>query len=273
MLAVDFIQGVAFVDVNNDNQYDAGDTPKVNATIQLQNTSTNVTVSTTTNTDGYYRFDGVAPGNYRLTELPNPGFNTSGSQITSLFDSGVWNIDHIDVSVPNPALTLPVKVDRVPGVAGGFTSVNTAYTLTAPTPPAANSFTQTPDTTNAHQFQVRLLSSTSAPLTPYFYTYCMDLYHIAPGFHGPYDVLPSSTPQNLPPAVTTNLGEIGWLYNHFGKNLATSGADGAGAATGPLRADLRLDHRPQRRQLQAEPRERSGGSRGRAELPDDGGWP
>ena len=65
-------------------------------------------------------------------------------------------------------------------------------------------------------------------MSPSFYTYCFDLYRLNPGMYGPFGVTPETQPANIPPAVTTNLGEIGWLYNHYGKNLASGSADGAG---------------------------------------------
>src|SRR5580765_2099580 len=86
MAASDFLQGYAYVDKNANNTFDAGDSPKVGATIQLyDSTGTILQSSTTTNSDGYYRFDGVPPGTHVLKEVA-PGFATMGVQIQSLFD-------------------------------------------------------------------------------------------------------------------------------------------------------------------------------------------
>ena len=230
LMAANFLQGVAFIDNNSNSVFDQGDAPKPSTTIQLFS-STNPTTplaSTVTNADGYYRFDNLSAGKYKLVEVASNGYVATNAQVNAVFNAGAWNGQSIDVTVADATTAAPVMVARTPGIAGGLAGVNTAYVLTSGSP-ASNQFTPNPDVTNAHQFQAQLVAANGiTPVSSSFYTYCMDLYHIAPGYYGAFTVTPETVPQNLPPAVTTNLGQIGWLYNHYGKNLASSGADGAG---------------------------------------------
>ncbi|WP_435017842.1 SdrD B-like domain-containing protein [Tundrisphaera sp. TA3] len=229
LMAANFLQGVSFVDNNANNALDAGDAPRPGMTIQLRDAATNALLnSTLTNAEGYYRFDNLSAGKYKLVEVPSAGYLASDAEVNAVFNAGAWTGNAIEVTMPNPNLGSPVKIQRTPGIAGGYQGVDTAFTLAGGTD-IYNSFSSLPYASNAHQFQVKLVAGdANTPVTPDFYTYCFDLFHIAPGYFGPYEVTPETVPQNLPPAVTDHLGEIGWLYNHHGKNLATSGADGAG---------------------------------------------
>src|SRR6187551_3584693 len=79
LLASDgFLQGFAFIDGNNNNQLDAGETRKDGATIELRSADgSTLLASTTTNSDGYYRFNNLDSGTYRLREIA-PGYVTQG---------------------------------------------------------------------------------------------------------------------------------------------------------------------------------------------------
>src|SRR4029079_3267767 len=115
LLAVDFLQGYAYFDTNANHQFDSSELPKVNTTIELRQASDNSLVaSTLTSSGGYYRFDGVAPGNYKLFELPPVGYTSSFGEITGVFNTGAWNVDHIDVTVPSATSS---SVIRVAGIA------------------------------------------------------------------------------------------------------------------------------------------------------------
>ena len=142
-----FLQGFAFVDANNNNQLDAGETRKDGATIELRSADgTALLASTTTDSDGYYRFDNLATGTYRLREIA-AGFVTQGVQIQSTLSSAIavnantellvslteptdpaWQ-DSDPVTPPNPD---PLTAHHLPTPLG----VNSAFTLTGTVPPA-----------------------------------------------------------------------------------------------------------------------------------------
>ncbi len=89
MLANGFLQGFAFIDGNSNNQLDDGELRKVGATIELRSADGSTLLATTsTNVDGYYRFDNLASGTYRLAEIA-PGFVTQGVQIQNTLSSAV----------------------------------------------------------------------------------------------------------------------------------------------------------------------------------------
>src|SRR5262249_9353530 len=85
--ATGFLQGVSFVDVNGNHQYDLGiDTPKVGATIQLYsvvNNTPTLQTTTTTGPGGSYQFNGLAAGTYQLKEIPTAGYVNDDVQILS----------------------------------------------------------------------------------------------------------------------------------------------------------------------------------------------
>jgi hypothetical protein len=107
LLATGFLQGVAFVDVNGNHQYDSGtDTPKVGATIQLYsvvNNTPTLQATTTTGSDGSYLFSGLAAGTYRVKEIPTAGHVNDDVQILSQIDPAS-KIDNstIQVTIPDP---------------------------------------------------------------------------------------------------------------------------------------------------------------------------
>jgi hypothetical protein len=226
-LLAGFLQGYAFVDGNGNNQLDPGETRKGNATIQLRSADGGVLLnSTTTNSDGYYRFDNLASGTYRLREVA-PGFVTQGVQIQNKLSAavatGVGNteiqvtltdplssawVDANPSSPPNPNPLMVHLTSNLPGV-------NSAYTLTGTVPAAPfNGVTSNANTQNARQFQIMLTGGALPGATAPFYSFCIDLFHANPIN---YSVVPSLAPP--PPGLATNIGRIGYLYNEFGTNL------------------------------------------------------
>ena len=226
LMAVNFLQGVAYLDNNGNNQFDAGDAPKVGVTIQLRDTSGSVLASKATNAEGYYRFNGVAPGSYRLVELTPYGRVATGTQVSTLINSGSptagapGSID-VTVAASDPA---NLGIQRIPGIPGGIVGVPTAFNFAGD--PFAT-YSQTSDPLNAHQFEV-YLTSNGDRVSPNFYSDCIDLFHGAPRS---FAVSTSTTPavsSSYAPPTADRLGRMGYLYNHHGQTLAASGADAAG---------------------------------------------
>ena len=162
VLANGFLQGIAFIDGNANNQLDDGEIRKPGATIELRSADgSTLLASTTTNSDGYYQFENLASATYRLVEIA-PGFVTQGVQIQNTLSSAVavngntqiqvtltapddpaWQ-DPDPITPPNPD---PLTVHRLPGLPG----VNSAYTLAGG---PFNAATSVANTTNAHQFEI-----------------------------------------------------------------------------------------------------------------------
>ncbi len=212
-----FLQGYAFVDVNSDNKLDSGDVRKVNSQIELRSADGSMLITALsspnpaiTDADGYYRFDGLAPGTYQIKEIAPPGFASVGTQIsTSLSSASQVNASTIQVTLADPTNLPGVRVQKQVAIPGA----NSTYTLAgAP----FNAFTVIPDPFNAHQFEFKLSLDNGATYGSSFYTFCVDLYHANPGT---FAVNTGIVPVGLGSPVTTNLGRIGYLYNEFGTKL------------------------------------------------------
>src|SRR5262249_54039054 len=82
------LSGMVYVDYNNNAQVDLGEMGIDKVTITLTGTNDlgqSINVSTQTDEDGLYEFDGLRPGTYALTESNQPagfldGIDTIGSQ-------------------------------------------------------------------------------------------------------------------------------------------------------------------------------------------------
>jgi|GEM_PF-2808537 len=75
------ISGIVFVDVNENNVFDAGDQLLPNVTLTLTGTNVlDVPIQqvTTTNAQGFYQFTNLLPGTYTVTQTQPPGFLDGG---------------------------------------------------------------------------------------------------------------------------------------------------------------------------------------------------
>lgn len=68
------VSGRKYFDNNPIGTIDASDSPLNNWTIKLTNTVTNATYTTTTASGGYYYFQGLVPGNYKVEEIIPSGW-------------------------------------------------------------------------------------------------------------------------------------------------------------------------------------------------------
>src|SRR5271157_5251712 len=68
------VSGEVYDDVNGNGTLDNGEPGLSGWTVELTNTSTNSTYTTTTNASGIYSLSGVSAGTYTLSEVVQPGF-------------------------------------------------------------------------------------------------------------------------------------------------------------------------------------------------------
>jgi len=77
------IAGYVYHDLSNDGKFDPKENPLANVTVELQDGSGKFLDSTTTDTNGYYRFGGLAAGTYRVVEKQpavwSDGLDTPGT--------------------------------------------------------------------------------------------------------------------------------------------------------------------------------------------------
>ncbi len=84
MMANNFLGGTAFVDSNNNGQFDTNEAYLPNATIELRSSDGSVLIATdTTDNKGAYFFGGLTPGDYRIVNLSASGFVGTSSQALS----------------------------------------------------------------------------------------------------------------------------------------------------------------------------------------------
>src|SRR5262249_20253881 len=79
LLALGFLQGVAYDDANGNDRLDPTDPRLEGAVIRLCRDNTLV-AATVTDSDGYYIFLNAAPGNYRLVQTPPEGYVARSAQ-------------------------------------------------------------------------------------------------------------------------------------------------------------------------------------------------
>jgi serine-aspartate repeat-containing protein C/D/E len=72
------LSGLVFLDPNGDCTFNPGDTPLENVQIQLLDANGNVVGTTSTDADGRYKFEGLAPGNYSVRESQPAGYYHGG---------------------------------------------------------------------------------------------------------------------------------------------------------------------------------------------------
>lgn len=68
------ISGHVYADMNNNGARDSGETPIAGVTLVLWNEAGVKVGQTTTDSNGFYRFDNLIPGTYRITEVQPSGY-------------------------------------------------------------------------------------------------------------------------------------------------------------------------------------------------------
>ncbi|HTN74830.1 MAG TPA: SdrD B-like domain-containing protein, partial [Pirellulaceae bacterium] len=119
------IEGLVYVDPNGNCTYDPGELPIAGVTVKLFDNDGNLIATTTTNSDGRYKFDNLRPGNYTVKESQPAGYlqggQTAGSGggndsqpdviSTILIGSGVDLVEYNFCEVPPSSLAGIVFVD------------------------------------------------------------------------------------------------------------------------------------------------------------------
>ena len=92
------IAGTVYVDADGDCVYDPEESPLVGVTITLRDASGATVGTTTTDADGNYSFDDLAPGEYSVTETQPDGYY-QGDQVPGTGDGWVIDADRLGFRV------------------------------------------------------------------------------------------------------------------------------------------------------------------------------
>ena len=209
LLATGFVQGFA---VDNSNA------PIPGATITLINPGNNTVVATaTTNADGYYGFNGVAPGTYDVSETA-PGYapvlNSSDIQTTINPASLIAGNSEFQVTVLDLSqVTESIGVTWTSGFSGD-------YVVEALNASSYNVAGAADNENGQYEGSLALaLKSNQGDIT-HVGSFCTDLMQ-GVDQNSPYTTQPSLTPNTTTltslPSYATNLGELGYLYNTYGR--------------------------------------------------------
>src|SRR5262245_38618415 len=181
LLATGFLQGYAYDDANGNNTFDLGESPKVGITITLLNTDTSAGASTTTNADGYYRFNNLVPGHYRVSESSPSGQNANadiGTVVNPATAVDTASGQAIAVTVLDPS-TQEITVTRNPDP---YPSASAYFILNASANNAIGPFNQMTGTNGdtVHQYDHSLAGNQGN--VHRIYSNCSDLLNgILPG--------------------------------------------------------------------------------------------
>ena len=127
------VDGIAFYDANGDNSLDSDEKGLKGAVLALKQNGTPVH-NTTSDTDGRYRFVGIAPGDYVLTELtPPPDYLLNKTEIGLQIKQGV---SFSNINVPHWPLPTPTPT-RTPTPTSTYTPSPTPTRTPTPIPPVA----------------------------------------------------------------------------------------------------------------------------------------
>lgn len=111
------ITGKVFQDRGTDGRtsngsYEVGEPGLGGVTIILRDVNGAIIATTITGPDGSYRFDGVAPGNYTVEEVPPIGFGTSTPTRVAGIDVPIGGVDAVNFGLIKSTLTGSVFNDR-----------------------------------------------------------------------------------------------------------------------------------------------------------------
>ncbi len=202
-----FIAGTAFVDHAGTGLLDPSDAYLSGATIQLfQAGSTTPIATTTTDANGAYLFNNLAPGTYTVTETPPTGFEPTAAQALSNIEPGtVTSANSIRVVVPN---TNPLFLNYAGVQTSGFESI-------------ASQVNGTTEDNAVGPFSASLGTSAGATdISGNFTTFCVDdlaAVNFAGGLQFPVVSEPITSLSNGTSTISAeHAGRIAFLYNHFG---------------------------------------------------------
>lgn len=87
------ISGYTFYDQNNNGRRDSGESPLNNVLVTLRNDAGEKVAEMRTNSQGYYRFDGLPPGTYRITEQTPAGYMPGRAAVGTIAGQAVGSTD------------------------------------------------------------------------------------------------------------------------------------------------------------------------------------
>ncbi len=207
------IAGTVFLDSANDHTLDVGDSYVSGATVELFQVGNSVPIATqTSNAQGGYLFDNLAPGNYTVEEIPPSGYQATGAQVESqLQPASVQSATTIAVNIP-------------------ASTVFANYIGIEP-----NEFETTTDQVNGNPSQVDRSGALSVSLgttagsdnlSAAYNAYCLDdLNILSPSGGDEFEVVPepiTSASNGTTTISASNAGRIAFLYNHFGNASLTA---------------------------------------------------
>ena len=204
---VGFISGTAFLDQANTGLLNTTDPYLPGATIQLFSAgNTTPIATTTTDANGAYLFNNLAPGTYTVTETPPTGYEATAAQVLSNVEPGtVTAPNSIQVVVPN---TSPLYLNYTGVMDSEYQSITDQINGTLSNDavgPLHASLGTAPGQTN---------------ISGDFLTFCVDdLSRLTFGGGEQYPVVTEPI-TNLSNGTSTiaaeHAGRIAFLYNHFG---------------------------------------------------------
>lgn len=114
------LAGVVYVDYDGDCVFDAEEAPLAGVTIELLNDNGDVVATTTSGTDGRYRFDHLQPGVYGVREIQPNGYFQGGTVVGSA--GGVAGEDIVESIplAPSVDATGYNFCERLPGKISGY---------------------------------------------------------------------------------------------------------------------------------------------------------
>ena len=123
------IAGLAFADQNSNDALDDGELPLAGAVISLKQGATEI-YSATSQTDGVFRVDGIAPGAYTVAEsVPPPGYERNTNRATFLVAANtVWNFLFGHQPLPTPTATYTPTATATPSATPTVTPTSTPTT-------------------------------------------------------------------------------------------------------------------------------------------------
>jgi protocatechuate 3,4-dioxygenase beta subunit len=98
------LSGYVHVDQDGDCMFDPGEPPLAGVVIHLLNGNGQIVGTTTTNAQGYYEFDNLAPGTYGVIEEQPAGYFNGGNEVGSA--GGILGVDTV------------TQIDLLPGIDG-----------------------------------------------------------------------------------------------------------------------------------------------------------
>ncbi len=219
-----FLQGIAFVDADNDSTLDVNEQRKNNAEIRLYTdsdddglfTGAELTTYQTafTNAEGYYLFDELEPGLYMLEEIAPSGFVTSGVEIQSqLYPASVESGNRIKVEIVDPTdLTVTMDLNNAPL----FEELSFSFEYNSVVTTVSSAFGPLPITIDG--------PGLDAP-TDLIQSYCVNIFENLGGGLNVFPVLPKVDPNDA--TFPANWGRVAYLFNHYGASAATDSVQGA----------------------------------------------